>query len=148
MKKIILIAGLAGIMVTGALAQTGNRSSTAVVSVSVDTYMNISAITGSFSFTVTDGGFSSTYASGGAGSFTATANVAHYLHATVTGLGAYTILSKLDAGSFASTADEGPLPITNGTSHSVDVQLQGNTSTGLPPDAGSSGVVTVTIASS
>ncbi len=149
MKKLALIAGLAGILVTGALAQTdsGTRSQTAAVNINVDRYINLGAISGGFAFHVTDGGFAATYASAGAQTFQAISNVAYDLTAAVTGTGVYSVFSKLDGGSFVASATENNNPITPGHTHSVDVQLQGNTSTGLPPTASQvNGTLTVSVA--
>jgi len=135
-------------MATSAFATPNTTTQTAPVNVSVASYVNISAFAAGFSFNVTDGGFSATYASNGLESITATANTGYTLHASVGGLSPtnYTILTSIDGGTYASSPTASGTATTNtGVSHTFNVQLQGNTTNGLAPDNGSSGLLTVTI---
>jgi len=156
MKKLMTIAGLAGLIVSGAFAQanSGVRTQYAGVGVSVDTYMNLSAIVSIapiptpnvFTFHVTDGGFWGPYADGLGGRFVATSNVVYTLTASVLTTKPYEVQCNLDATGWADLAKITGLPITPGATHTVTGQLMGNPTVGLPPDAGSAGVLTVTIA--
>jgi len=156
MKKLITIAGLAGLVISGAFAQanSGVRTQFAGVGVSVDTYMNLSPITTGtplpntklFTFHVTDGGFNGPYVAGMIGHFTATSNVVYTLTASVVTVNPYEVQCNLDATGWADLAKITGLPITPGANHTVSGQLMGNSTTGLPPDAGSVGTLTVTIA--
>jgi len=148
MKKLLLIASLLGVIVTGAFAQgLGTQTQTSTVTVTVATYMNLSAISVSnFTFAVSDGGFSATYPSSGAGTFTLTSNVACTLHASVgaTTPTSYTIFTKLDSGSFVASATA-PGVVGKLVPHTIDVQLQNVAAAGLTPDAGSTGTLTLTV---
>ena len=149
MKKFILAAGLAGILVTGAMASDGfgTRTRSTNVTLDVATYMNITCITGgNFGFTVNDGGFAPTYSSGGYASFNATSNVTYNLKGEVTGTGAYSFLTMLDAGAFAACATSTGNSVGNGVQHYVDVELVGDTTNGLPPTPSTvTGTLTVSI---
>jgi len=156
MKKLALVAGLAGLVVSGAFAQanSGVRTQYAGVGVSVDTYMNLSPIISLapiplpavFNFHVTDGGFWGPYPDGLGGRFVATSNVVYTLTASVVTTKPYDVQCNLDGSPWADLAKITGLPITPGAAHTVMGRLMGNPVTGLPPDAGSAGVLTVTIA--
>jgi len=152
MKKLILIAGLAGIIVTGAFAQgTGTTSVTQTIKVKVQTYINITPLSGgTYCFNVTDGGYSSYYSSStGPQSFTATANTTYGLTTSVS-IATYTVWTKLDSGAFGLNQGLSGQTATNnlGQGHTLDLQLQG-TSAGLSPDvSGTPGTVTLTITAS
>jgi len=160
MKKLIFAAALASILVTGAFAGTGNGTTTTTktVTVKVENFYNISAFANNFCFDVKDGGFTAqTYASmGGPQMITATANVGFTLTASVS-IATYTVYSAIGttsggATSFLSTATQaGSATNSNGVCYWFDVQLENpaaaGVNSGLAPDAGTNGTLTVTIGS-
>ncbi len=146
MKKLILIAGLAGIIVTGAFAQ-GNPSSTATVSVTVGTYCNISPVgagsLGAFTFNITNGGYSGNYPSSGPLGFTATSNVPFNLSSGVTFVASnnvYAATTTITGGLLTNA----PATTSIGVNYMVDMAIQGSNA-GYKPDS-TTGTVTVNIA--
>jgi|GEM_PF-3167910 len=149
MKKLILTAGIAGILVASAMASSG-PTITAPISVTVDTYATIAwGGSTSFGFHVTDGGYSPTYyssyytgtaATSGA-SFTCVCNTGYQLNACVSGA-TYSFDINLDGSGYgsatASNSNSATVSLLNGGgSHLVDVALNGvPAGTGLAPTNG------------
>ena len=148
MKRFILAIGLVGAIASGAVADTGlgNRTVSKSFVVDIATYMNISPLTGgNFSYSVTDGGFQATYNNGSPASFTVTSNVNYGLTSSVTGTAGYTFYTNLDSAGFTSVSNHYANSNGDSVPHSVDVELLGNTSIGLPPTPSTvTGTLTVT----
>jgi hypothetical protein len=138
MKKLILIAGLAGIVVTGAFAQ-GNGGTSVNASVTVLTYMNVDA-TGTLAINITNGGFLPLYTSNTV-SFTVTGNVATNLASSYTGLAKYTVTPLING--LATTPV--PYPIGIAPAQTVSFSIPGNGTTGIAPDTLSTGTVVLTL---
>ena len=67
------------------------------------------------------------------------------LTTSVTGTAGYTFYTNLDSAGYASISNNYANPNGDGVPHSVDVELLGNTSIGLPPTASTvTGTLTVT----
>jgi hypothetical protein len=137
MKKLLLTAGLAGILVTAAMAQQ-SRSQTAAVNINVCTFMTLSSFDkSSFNFLITDGGFTSTYNSDGQANFNATSNVPYDLSSVVYGVSPYTVWSIIDSPSVSNTYASTGTSANNGVGyqvgHSVNCEVIGDANNGLTP---------------
>jgi len=155
MKTLILIAGLAGIIVTGAMAQSGPQAgATGSISVTVEKWVSIANAADLLQIDVTDGGYNN-YTSN-VTTFICKANETYALSAT-SSVGSYTILTNLDGYSgsgttpiFYATAHHDGFAATNtgsgSTTHQLQVELVGNPTLGLAwTPAAVTGSVTLTI---